>query len=51
MNENNEIDQLFTGEGLVKTEPAELQANAGEKPTLFAEPVFNLGKFTVTNSL
>jgi F-type H+-transporting ATPase subunit a len=52
MNENSNLAyNLANGEiknSLIGKEAVE---SAGHKPTLFAEPVFNFGQFTVTNSL
>ncbi|MFA5188856.1 MAG: F0F1 ATP synthase subunit A [Patescibacteria group bacterium] len=51
MTENSEQGQnIFDFENNAAA-TSEAQASTGEKPTLFAEPVFNLGGFTVTNSL
>ena len=50
MSENNNFKQNLTPKELNNT-GKEVQTNSEHKPTLFAEPVFNLGNFTVTNSL
>jgi len=48
---SNLINNLAIGETQNSLVEKEVTENAGHKPTLFAEPVFNLGSFTVTNSL
>ena len=52
MGVNNILGQNSINKGTVtKVSVKEIQTNSEHKPTLFAEPVFNLGSFTVTNSL
>ena len=49
---NSIFGQNSINKGTVtKVSVKEIQTNSEHKPTLFAEPVFHLGNFTVTNSL
>ena len=49
--ENSEIIQTLEIEHFEVAEHQETTGEISHEPTLFAEPVFNIGNFTVTNSL